>query len=73
MQQNKSKIMMLYPGSFGDVVLEGVLVGVVLALFVFLVVGILFSILSMDWLLVLLGLLVTLIFVGMGWLITVPV
>lgn len=48
MQQNKSKIMMLYPGSFGDVVLEGVLVGVVLALFVFLVVGILFSILSMD-------------------------
>ena len=73
MQQNKSKIMMLYPGSFGDVVLEGVLVGVVLALFVFLVAGILFSTLSMDWLLVLLGLLVTLIFVGMGWLIAVPV
>ena len=66
MQQNKSKIVMLYPSSFGDVVLEGVLVGVVLALFVFLVAGILFSTLSMDWLLVLLGLLVTLIFVGMG-------
>lgn len=73
MQQNRSKIMILYPDSSRDVVLEGMLVNVALALLVFLVTGILFSTLSMNRLLVLPGLLVTSISVGMGWLIVVPV
>lgn len=72
MQQNKSKIVMLYPNSFGDMVLESVLLGVALAVFVSIAVTILLGTLTVDWWLALLGLLSVLVLAVMAGLLAVP-
>ena len=72
MQQNKSKIVMLYPSSFGDMVLESVLLGVALVMFVSISVTILLGTLTADWWLALLGLLSVVILAVMAGLLATP-
>ncbi|WP_179945894.1 hypothetical protein [Eikenella longinqua] len=72
MDKNKNKTVLLYPASFGDMVLEGVLVGVALAVFAFIAAAVLLGIVGKDWWLVLLGLLSVLILAVIAGVIAVP-
>ncbi|MBH5330191.1 hypothetical protein H9Q10_11005 [Eikenella sp. S3360] len=72
MDKNKNKTVLLYPASFGDMVLEGVLVGVALAVFAFIAAAVLFGIVGKDGWLMQLGLLAVLILAVIAGVIAVP-